>query len=97
MLIYVVDSNDSARLDEARAELQSMLKDDELRDVVVLVYANKQDLPKATPLSTVADKLELSSLRGRKWHVQATCALTGSGLVEGLDWASTQMKSRKKV
>ncbi len=42
VLIYVVDSNDRGRLEEARAELQSMLKDEDLKNAVVLVYANKQ-------------------------------------------------------
>jgi small GTP-binding protein len=43
LLIWVVDSNDFGRLDESRHELQSMLKEDQLKDAVLLVYANKQD------------------------------------------------------
>jgi len=30
---------------EAREELQRMLNEDELRDALLLVFANKQDLP----------------------------------------------------
>jgi hypothetical protein len=41
-LIFVVDSNDRERIDEARDELARMLSEDELRDAVVLVFANKQ-------------------------------------------------------
>ena len=41
-LIFVVDSNDKERLPEAREELQRMLNEDELRDAVLLVFANKQ-------------------------------------------------------
>merc|ERR1719232_265998 len=44
-LIYVVDSNDRDRIDENREELHKMLAEEELRDAVLLVFANKQDLP----------------------------------------------------
>jgi len=38
----VVDSNDRERVNEAREELSRMLAEDELRDAVLLVFANKQ-------------------------------------------------------
>ncbi|OON17532.1 ADP-ribosylation factor family protein, partial [Opisthorchis viverrini] len=41
-LIFVVDSNDYERIGEAREELSRMLNEDELRDAVLLVFANKQ-------------------------------------------------------
>lgn len=44
-LIFVVDSNDRERVNEAREELMRMLAEDELRDAVLLVFANKQVLP----------------------------------------------------
>lgn len=44
-IIFVVDSNDRERVSEAREELQRMLNEDELRDALLLVFANKQDLP----------------------------------------------------
>jgi len=44
-IIFVVDSNDRDRVVEAREELQRMLNEDELRDAILLVFANKQDLP----------------------------------------------------
>jgi hypothetical protein len=44
-IIFVVDSNDRDRIIEAREELQRMLNEDELRNAVLLIFANKQDLP----------------------------------------------------
>ena len=44
-IIFVVDSNDRDRIVEAREELQRMLNEDELREAILLVFANKQDLP----------------------------------------------------
>ena len=41
-LIFVVDSNDRERIGEARDELCRMLSEDELREAVLLVFANKQ-------------------------------------------------------
>ncbi len=40
----------------------------------------------------LTDKLDLHSLRQRNWYIQATCAPTGEGLYEGLDWMSHQIK-----
>uniref|UniRef100_A0AAY5EIU5 ADP-ribosylation factor 4 n=1 Tax=Electrophorus electricus TaxID=8005 RepID=A0AAY5EIU5_ELEEL len=93
-LIFVVDSNDRERAQEAAEELQKMLQEDELRDAVLLVFANKQDLPNAMPISEMTDKLGLQALRSRTWYVQATCATQGTGLYEGLDWLSEQLSKR---
>ena len=41
-LIFVIDSNDRERVGEARDELQRMLAEDELREAVLLIFANKQ-------------------------------------------------------
>ena len=85
-LIFVVDSNDKDRIDAAREELQKMLQEDELKDSVVLVFANKQDLPNAMSAPEVTEMLGLHNLRMRKWFIQAACATTGDGLYEGLEW-----------
>ena len=81
-LIFVVDSNDKDRVGEAHDELHRMLSEDELREAIVLVFANKQDLPNAMSVAEVTDKLGLHSLRNRKWYIQATCATSGEGLFE---------------
>uniref|UniRef100_A0A6B2LSM5 ADP-ribosylation factor n=1 Tax=Arcella intermedia TaxID=1963864 RepID=A0A6B2LSM5_9EUKA len=94
-VIYVVDSNDRARVQEASLELQKVLQEDELRDAVLLVLANKQDLPQAMSVAEVTDKLGLQSLRSRQWYIQATCATSGDGLYEGLDWLSNALKNAK--
>uniref|UniRef100_A0A8C9CPZ2 ARF GTPase 4 n=1 Tax=Phocoena sinus TaxID=42100 RepID=A0A8C9CPZ2_PHOSS len=67
-LIFVVDSNDRERIQEGAEELQKMLQEDELRDAVLLLFANKQDLPNAMAISEMTDKLGLQSLRNRTWY-----------------------------
>ncbi|XP_054632554.1 ADP-ribosylation factor 4-like [Dunckerocampus dactyliophorus] len=90
-LIFVVDSNDRERLAEAADELSKMLQEQELKDAILLVFANKQDLPNALSVSEVANQLSLNDLRSKKWHVESTCATQGTGLYEGLDWLSTEL------
>ncbi|XP_062299270.1 ADP-ribosylation factor 4-like [Scomber scombrus] len=90
-LIFVVDSTDPERIKEAADELHKMLQDDELRDATLLVFANKQDLPRALPVSDITEALSLSGV-SQPWFVQASCAVSGTGLAEGLDWLSNQIK-----
>ncbi|XP_071781865.2 ADP-ribosylation factor 1-like isoform X2 [Centroberyx gerrardi] len=94
-LIFVVDSNDQERIHQAKEELMQMLAEDELRDAALLVFANKQDLPNAMNAAEITDKLCLHSLRHHNWYIQATCATSGDGLYEGLDWLSNQLKNAK--
>jgi len=94
-LIFVVDSNDTERIGEARDELARMLSEDELRDAVLLVFANKQDLPNALKPPELTEKLMLHNMRNRDWYIQATCATNGDGLYEGLDWLSQRLKNAK--
>ncbi|KAK7332630.1 hypothetical protein VNO80_29385 [Phaseolus coccineus] len=93
-LIFVVDSNDRDRVVEAKDELHRMLNEDELRDAVLLVFANKQDLPNAMNAAEITDRLGLNSLRQRHWYIQSTCATSGEGLYEGLDWLSNNISSK---
>jgi Arf/Sar family protein len=70
-LIFVVDSNDRERVVEAERELHNMLNEDELRDAVILVFANKQDLPNAMSASELTEKLRLSSLHNRSVRLKS--------------------------
>jgi len=94
-LIFVVDSSDRDRIQDAREELDKMLQEDEMRDAVLLVFANKQDLPNAMTAAEMMDKLGLHSMRDREWYIQSTCATAGDGLYEGLDWMSRTLSSKK--
>ncbi|CAJ1452543.1 unnamed protein product [Effrenium voratum] len=94
-LIFVVDSNDRDRIEDARGELNKMLNEDEMRDAVLLVFANKQDLPHAMTAAEMADKLGLHQLRHRHWFIQPSCATTGDGLYEGLGWLWRTIPSKR--
>merc|ERR1712048_142726 len=95
-LIFVVDSNDRDRIEDACEELAKMLMEDEMRDAVLLVLANKQDLPNSLTAAEVTEKLGLHSMRNRQWFIQSACATTGDGLYEGLDWLSRTLSSKSR-
>ena len=97
ILIFVVDSNDRDRIQEASEELKKMLDEKELKDCAVLIFANKQDINGALSPGEVSEKLGMSNLKGRSWLVQGSSAITGQGLKEGLDWmASVILKGINK-
>merc|ERR1711915_432921 len=93
-LIFVVDSNDRDRITDACEELTKVLGEEEMRDAVLLVFANEQDLPNSMTAAEICEKLGLHELRHRQWFIQSACATTGDGLYEGLDWLSRTLSSK---
>lgn len=87
-IIFVVDSNDRDRIDQACFELETILKDDELSNAALLVFANKQDLSEAMTIAEIVEKLQLNKIQKRSWYAQGSCACNGEGLLEGFDWLS---------
>jgi signal recognition particle receptor subunit beta len=69
-----------------------MMNEDELRDANLLVLANKMDLPQSMNVSEMTEQLGLHDVRSRKWFIQSTCATTGDGIYEGLDWLASSLK-----
>ncbi|XP_057292510.1 ADP-ribosylation factor 1-like 2 [Hydractinia symbiolongicarpus] len=59
------------------------------------VFRHFKDLPNAMNAAEVTDKLGLHNIRNRSWYIQATCATSGDGLYEGLDWLSNELEKRK--
>ncbi|KAI0471496.1 ADP-ribosylation factor family-domain-containing protein [Xylariaceae sp. FL0804] len=98
-LIFVADSSDRDRLVEAREELELLLSgsDNKLRGLPLLVLANKMDLPNAMDTAEMRNKLIYENpLRPRDWEVQSTCATTGLGLYEGLEWLADTLRRRRR-
>ena len=96
-VIFVVDSQDRGRLAEAKEELDGVLNDDRLRNATLLVFNNKQDMPNAATTTEVTEKLGLRDRREREWFIQSTCAVTGEGIVEGLEWLANALKAKKPM
>ena len=71
-LIFVLDSTDRDRIEDAAEEFKKMLAEEELKDCAVLVKDNKLDLNNALPPGEVTEKLGMGQLKGRTWLVQGT-------------------------
>ncbi|XP_035989696.1 ADP-ribosylation factor-like protein 11 [Fundulus heteroclitus] len=91
-LVFVVDSSDAARMPEAQKALKSILSDERLRGVPLMVLANKKDLPNTMTIREVSTKLDLPSLKGRLWEIQACCATQGVGLDQAFQSVSKLIK-----
>jgi ADP-ribosylation factor-like protein 1 len=91
-IIFVVDSTDTERLGVAKQELMAMLEEEELKDAVLLVFANKQDAAGAQNAQQVSESLNLTSIKNRQWSIQETSAARGVGLFEGFDWLVSCIK-----
>lgn len=84
-IIFVVDSANEERIDEAREELFNLVGSAQINGAPILIFANKQDLPNALAPVEVTTKLSLHNLNSRHlWYLQPTSAVCGDGIVEGL-------------
>jgi ADP-ribosylation factor protein 1 len=95
-LVFVIDSNDRERIDEACEQLHKMTDEDELRNLPVLIFANKQDLPNVFTLDEIKEKLNLSKFdeSNTKWHLQPSIATKNEGLNEGFQWLASTLRSK---
>nr|XP_039250979.1 ADP-ribosylation factor 5-like [Styela clava] len=91
-VLFVVDSTDEGRLNEARDELQKAMRDIHLKDAFLCVLANKRDLENCMPSDQISSGLQLSNFKDREWKTFEVSALKGVGLYDALDWVSSVKK-----
>jgi len=99
-LIFIVDSADIERLEEARVELSRTAKTPEAAGLPLLVIANKQDLLHAQCPGEVERALGLSELAvggSRLCCVAPACAITGEGLDVALDQLYNMIIQHRKT
>ncbi|TSN03415.1 ADP-ribosylation factor-like protein 4A [Bagarius yarrelli] len=85
-IVFVVDSVDVERMDEAKTELHKLAHSSESQGVPLLIIANKQDLRNSMTLADIEKMLALGELgASTPWHLQPSCAIIGDGLLEGLE------------
>ena len=90
-IIFVVDAADIDRLPIVKQEIHELMHEYELRYAVMAILANKQDLPNAYNKHKLSEELELLKL-SKKYQVFETCAKTGDGLEEVMNWLSQNME-----
>lgn len=83
-ILFVVDSSDRQRLQEAKSELEHVLRSDSLKDLPMVILANKQDVGGAFTATEITDKFNLRKMcSDRAWFVQPCSAMSGAGLEDG--------------
>lgn len=86
-VIFVVDSSDTGRMDEAKKTLEGILGHEALDGVPVLCMANKQDLMGAMDVKELSRHFDLEqNLGNRPFHIHPCSALRAQGLEEGVRW-----------
>jgi ADP-ribosylation factor protein 6 len=95
-VIFVVDSSDRAQFQTAKKEFHQIAQAPQLKDCPILVFANKQDIEGAVTPQQLSEALDLQVLASKRYHVEASCAVTGVGLVEGMNWLSEAVTGNKK-
>ncbi|XP_029430028.1 ADP-ribosylation factor-like protein 4D [Rhinatrema bivittatum] len=97
-MVFVVDSAEAERMEEARVELHKITRTSENQGVPVLVLANKQDLPVALSVAEVEKLLALHELGSATLHaIQGCSAADGLGLHQGLEKLYEMVIKRKKM
>lgn len=98
-IVFVVDSVDAERMDEAKTELHRLAHSLESQGVPMLIVANKQDLRNSMTLAEIEKMLALGELgASTPWHLQPSCAIIGDGLLEGLERLYDMiLKQRKRL
>jgi len=96
-IIFLVDSNDCERFEEAKDLLKEIIKLAQVSGtdkVVLLILANKQDLPDAKNSEELHVILELNKLikTGIHFAIMDCSVRLGTGLENGLEWLHKEMK-----
>lgn len=100
-LLFVIDSSDPERLEEARIELQRITRISDVASIPVLIIANKQDLMDVMSPSELEQTLGLNELRTaggtRSAAIVPACAITGEGLDLALDKLYSMILDHRKA
>jgi ADP-ribosylation factor-like protein 6 len=91
-VIFVIDSSDRVRMAVANDELDTLLSHSDMRNVPILFFANKQDLPSALSAQECSEVLKLHAVKEKSWTIVASNALTGEGIEEGIKWMSQNIQ-----
>ncbi|TMW69290.1 hypothetical protein Poli38472_001446 [Pythium oligandrum] len=91
-IVFVLDSVNERRFEEAKQTLQTMLEHSELRAIPLLLLANKKDLENAIGVNAMRDLMAVDTHSGPV-GAYATCALTREGIEESMNWFVDTVKN----
>ncbi|ETN64677.1 ADP-ribosylation factor [Anopheles darlingi] len=93
-IVFVIDSSDRMRLVVVKDELEILLQHPDIanRRVPILFFANKMDCTDALSSVKIAAGLGLEKIKDKPWHISSSCAITGEGLQDGVQWMVHQIR-----
>ena len=94
-VVFVVDSQDDEFAEDSKKEFHKLIQNTNLKNAVILIFANKQDLPGAKPINKIIEYYEMNKLN-HIWKIQPCSAVKGDGLINGIKWLSEQLVFRGK-
>ena len=95
-IIFIIDSHDKDRFDEAIEYFQDILEADELKNFPILIMANKQDLNETLSSDEISWFLKNEKYKDRKWSIIKTSGISGQGLEEGMQWMVSSIRKIKE-
>ncbi|KAH9601299.1 Small GTPase superfamily [Trypanosoma melophagium] len=97
-VIFVVDAADPLRLPTAGKVLRGLLNDEpQLRQAILLVLANKQDLQVAATPAEKIKALNLGAVKDRTWTSMGCSASTGESLREAMAWVAQKVTEQEST
>jgi signal recognition particle receptor subunit beta len=87
----MIDSNDRCRIEDVKYQFDKCMNEEELKDTIVLIMANKQDIPGCLSIDEIESLLELDKYANRSVNVIGTVATTGRGIDESFEWIASQL------
>ena len=92
-IIYVIDTHDT-NYEESKNQFYKLLENEALKNAIILIYANKQDLSGAKSVNEIIQIYEFNNIKDHVWNIQPCSAQTGEGLITGMKWLSDQLVFR---
>ncbi|KAG2375090.1 hypothetical protein C9374_010094 [Naegleria lovaniensis] len=102
-IVFMVDAVERRRIQEARAELYSIMKDNDLANVPIVVMGNKVDNPNAMPEFELSEQLDVTHLRTgksldqsfgtqRPLEIFMTSVSKDFNIAESFEWLSSRIR-----
>ena len=84
-LILVIDSSSKESIEETADIFWNYLAES-VKNINILIIANKQDLKEALSIDEISSILKLENLTENKWKIVPNSLYNSDKLYKGLDW-----------
>ncbi|KAJ1969931.1 ADP-ribosylation factor-like protein 8B [Dispira parvispora] len=94
-IVFVIDSADHAKFNDARVELQKLLEKPQLANIPLLILGNKNDLPEALTIDQLIDEINLHHINNREVCCYSISAKNQVNIDKTLEWLIKHAGSEK--